>query len=361
MTKPNQYFPTVVFHPGETLSEKLEEIGMGAKEFAIRTNKPEKTITAILKGESAITAEMAVQFESVLHIPAHFWLNSQRQYDEYLAREKRQATLQESKTWMKCFPVREMAQKGWIVTAQTDEEKTATMLFFFGFSSHTAWEKYYYEQQLKVAFRISLTHTKEPHALSAWLRRGELQAAELQAKPYNERRFREILDDIKSLMAEQPNNFFAQLQALCLEAGVKVVHTPCLAKAPINGATRWLNDTPLIQLSNRRKQNDIFWFTFFHEVGHILLHGKKDIFLEDIEYSEKDLKKEAEADAFAMKWTFSEEQEQAFLQKQPISVTGIIQFAKQINTHPALIIGRLQKRGLIHYSAGRQLMVSIEI
>lgn len=94
MAKQNQYFPSVVFHPGETLLEKLEEMGMGPKEFALRTGKPEKIITAILKGDSSITPDMAVQFENVTKIPAHFWMNHQIGYDEYIAREKRQALIE---------------------------------------------------------------------------------------------------------------------------------------------------------------------------------------------------------------------------------------------------------------------------
>jgi HTH-type transcriptional regulator / antitoxin HigA len=89
----NQYNGPIAFHPGETLAEKLEELGMGPKEFALCTGKPEKTIIAIFKGQSSITPEMAVQFEHVLQIPAHFWINKQRSYDEYLTREARKITL----------------------------------------------------------------------------------------------------------------------------------------------------------------------------------------------------------------------------------------------------------------------------
>lgn len=81
MLKQNQYNPQSVQHPGATLAEKLTEMGMGPKEFALRTGKPEKTITAILKGNSSITADMAVLFERVTKIPAHFWMNYQRGYD----------------------------------------------------------------------------------------------------------------------------------------------------------------------------------------------------------------------------------------------------------------------------------------
>lgn len=79
----------VVYHPGETLDEKLQEIGMGVKEFATRVSKPEKTIIAVLKGKSSITPDMAVAFEMVTKIPAHMWLRHQKSYDEFIARKKK--------------------------------------------------------------------------------------------------------------------------------------------------------------------------------------------------------------------------------------------------------------------------------
>jgi Zn-dependent peptidase ImmA (M78 family) len=126
---------------------------------------------------------------------------------------------------------------------------------------------------------------------------------ELEAKDYSEKKFKEALPRLKSIRANYPDGSFTQLQNICLEAGVKVVHTPHINKAPISGSTRWLNDTPFIQLTEQYNDINNFWFTFFHEAGHILLHGKKDIFLEKVEYSDKDLIKEKEADEFAKRWT----------------------------------------------------------
>jgi addiction module HigA family antidote len=354
MANRNQYIPQVAFHPGETLSEKLDELGMGPKEFAIRTGKPEKTIIAIIKGKSSITAEMAVQFEHVLKIPAHFWLNIQRNYDEFVAREERRNVLTSSIGWAKQFPLAEMIKKGWLPKNKSIERRTEDLLAFFSISNHVAWEDYYLNQQLKVAFRISLAHTKEPYAISAWLRKGNLQASELQAPGYNEKEFKAALPAIKSVMAKHPNDFANKLQSTCLAAGVKVVYTPCLPKAPIVGSTRWLNDTPLIQLSGRYKRNDIFWFTFFHEAGHIILHGKKDIFLEKIDYSDYDRNKEEEADNFAIKWTLTEDEEQEIIDSAPLTEADIKYFAKKFNTHPAIIIGRLQHDELIPYGLGSQ-------
>ena len=303
MATVNEFYTDIAFHPGETLAEKLEELNMGPKEFAVRTGKPEKTIIAILKGDSSVTPEMSVLFESVLKIPASFWIKRQFSYDEYIAREKRALTIAKAKEWAKCFPISDMVKYGWLNAQTRLEDKVAELFHFFGVSSPSAWKDYFFKQQLKVAFRISLAHTNEPYAISAWIRQGEIQARQLNCGEYSEVRFKKVLKEIRIIMANQPKDFFEQLQKKCLACGVKVVYTPCVKKAPLSGATRWIDDNPLIQLSVRYKQNDRFWFTFFHEAGHILLHGKKDIFLEDIEYSEADLKKESQANEFAFEWT----------------------------------------------------------
>ena len=94
--KVNQYLPPIVFHPGETLEEKLEELGMGPKEFALRSNKPEKTIIQVIKGKSPITPDLAVQFENILKIPAHCWLNMQQHYDAFHARAAHDEKVSES-------------------------------------------------------------------------------------------------------------------------------------------------------------------------------------------------------------------------------------------------------------------------
>ncbi len=365
MIRPNEYFPQSVTHPGADLAEKLEEMEMGVKEFAIRTDKPEKTIIAVIKGDSAITPDMSVQFEQVLKIPAHFWLNRQRQYDESLARTKQSEMIRQAEDWACSFPLKEMVRLKWIRAFSSRSESVTALFEFFEISNPTAWENLYLRSELKVQFRLSLAHTKEHHALSAWLRRGEVQAQALESPGYSEKTFKAVLPEIKSIMADHPDDFFQKLKTECKKAGVKVVHTPCLPKAPISGATRWLGDTPLIQLSGRYKRNDIFWFTFFHEAGHILLHGKKDIFLEDVKYLDRDKAKEDEANRFAQKWILSEEQKEEVLmlreQEGKLTEKDVIQFSKKFNTHPAMIIGQLQHDGIIKHNKGWQFIEPVEL
>lgn len=361
MSTPNTYTPSTVTHPGITLAEKLEEIGMESKELALRTGKPEKTISQVVNGKSALTPDMAILFETVLGIPARFWLQRQMQYDEALARQRTAQRLLEQQSWAKDFPVATMANLEWIPKATTWAQKAEFLLQFFGMAHAEAWNEYYLQGELKVQFRISLRHVNAPHALSAWLRHGELQAQAIRSPQFDRDAFRDALPQFKRIMAQQPSDFFQQLKQVALDAGVTVVHTPCLPKAPINGATRWLADRPVIQLSGRYKRNDIFWFTFFHEAGHILLHGKKDIFLEKVDYEGKDTEKESEADEFASKWLLAQEQLDELLAYPRLTEELITTMAQRFGTHPAVIIGRLQYKKLLPFGLGNKFMQPIEL
>ena len=55
-----------------------------------------------------------------------------------------------------------------------------------------------------------------------------------------------------------------------------------MKKVPWNGATKWLTPTkPMILLCLRGKGEDKFWFSFFHEAGHVLHDSKKDLLIND--------------------------------------------------------------------------------
>lgn len=351
-----------VYHPGVTLAEKLKEMEMSVKEFAVRVSKPEKTIFAVINGSSSITTEMAVSFEAVTKIPASFWLRKQQMYDEYMVRKKREEDAKASIEWMKLFPYAVMVKRAWIAAVRTPEERVRNLFEYFGVSTEKAWADYYLNQQLKVAFRISLSSAKDPHAMSVWLRQGELQAlAEEMNTTFDEKKLKAMIPVMKQLMVDEPEDFFKQLQELCRSCGMILIATPTLPKAPINGATRWIRDTPVIQLSGRYKGYDNLWFNFFHEVGHILLHGKKEIFLEDAGLTGQDEAKEKEADAFASNILLSSNEELEFLRNSSFPEAVILEAAKKYNTHPSILVGRLKHLKVMEYWQGQSFNKHVEI
>ena len=73
------------------------------------------------------------------------------------------------------------------------------------------------------------------------------------------------------------------------------------------------------------------------------------------------MEKELEADAFAEKWTFTEDEENEVLDARPLDINKVRSFAKKFNTHPAIIIGRFQHKKLLPFSLGRELIVPIKL
>jgi addiction module HigA family antidote len=79
----NQYFPQVFFHPGETLGEKLQEMGLSSEELASKIGQPLYIIEEILQQKRDITPEIALLLEGITKIPAHMWLTAQYNYNEF--------------------------------------------------------------------------------------------------------------------------------------------------------------------------------------------------------------------------------------------------------------------------------------
>jgi len=350
MTEKYKLETNYAIHPGVTLREKLEELKITPKEFAIRTGKPIKTISNVLNRKSSITPEMAVQFEKVLKIPASFWMAKQANYNEYVAREKEKKELTESIEWSKKFPYNDLAKLGYVDFTKDAIEKAKNLLSFFDISNSKAWEKIYLNQQLPVLFRISLKKSKNPYSLSAFLRIGEIEASKIDAPPFNKAKLRKILKNLKDIMNKESENFLEKIKEYSLSAGVKIIFTPALPNTSINGVVRWINDNPVIQITDRFKRYDIFWFSLFHEFGHILLHSnKKNIFLEEKDNTKIKRKEEIEADKFAEEFLLSYENYNKIIgelnsipDKNPSKIVKIIKdYGKLFNTHKDIIIGRI--------------------
>lgn len=337
----NEYTPDFVSPPGETLAEKLEEFGMTQAELAARTGRPKKTINEIIKGKAPITPETALQFERVLGIPARFWNNREQQYRQYLTRLRERERLAGYAEWTRQFSVKAMAERGVIAGYDDPVDLVASLLNFFGLASPEQWNAVW--DRFEVAFRKTSAYESGQGDLAAWLRMGELQAQDIECIPYSPERFRKALNRIRPLTATLPEVFQPEVVRLCAEAGVAVTFVPQLPKSRVSGATHWLTpEKALIELSLRYKTNDQLWFTFFHEAGHILLHGKRGVFLEnDGQADERD----DEADAFAANILIPNDAYAAFLDSAPagcISKESIREFADRLGIAPGIVVGRLQ-------------------
>jgi addiction module HigA family antidote len=343
--------------PGETLKETIESMGMTQAELAQRTGRPKKTINEIIKGKAAIIPDTAIQFERALGVPASFWNSLERNYQETLARLREEQRLQSQITWLKSFPISSLIKKGWLPKLKSDLEKLRALLSFFGVAGVTEWRAIW--ENSEASYRQSSAFQSKPAAVAAWLRKAELESLKIECQPFKEKSFRAALTKIRGLTEESPDVFEPELRKICAGAGVAVVFVPELPGTHLYGATRWIGTTKaLIQLSLRGKSDDHLWFAFFHEAGHILLHSKKEVFIEaqgegcrDIGGSEK----EQEANRFAQGLLVPADKYQSFLDADLLKESEIQRFAKELGIAPGIVVGRLQHDKVIPYSTANTL------
>jgi HTH-type transcriptional regulator/antitoxin HigA len=348
--------------PGDTILETIGNMKMSQVDLATRIGKTPSKVNDIIAGKEPITVVTALQLENVLGIAAQFWLNREMLYREQLFRIEQEEALQDAEGWLDQLPVKELKRAGHISTEKKGVGMITELLKFFSVASPVQWEAVYIDHYTTTNLRKNIkgkSHQTKLGSMSAWLRIGEVEMKKINPPAYNKDAFKKSLSVIRSFVAKLPDDFSFQLQALCKLAGVALVYTAPLPDAPIKGGARWFGGNPLIQLANHYKAIDHFWFTFFHEAAHVLLHGKKDVFIEDFEGYALDEKKEMEANEFAADYLLPSN----FVNDLPEKITPetVLILAKKYNAHPAIVAGRLASLKLVPPAFGKKFQMEVTL
>jgi len=342
-------FTDDLIHPGEHLKDTLESLGLSQTELAKRIGMSRKVINEIILGKAPVLAGTAILLERVIKTPAHIWTNLQKNYDLNIAYIIEKEKLKKESELLNNFPVSKMMKYCWIPKTRSNEEKVKYLLSFFSVSSLAN-----IENSLSVQFRRSFNNTASRESIFAWLRQGELEINKMDIKSFNEEGLKEELFNLRCLTNTSPDVFQEEIKTICASVGVAVAFVPELPKTYINGATYWFESftKSAMLLSLRFKTNDHLWFSFFHELGHIILHRKKENFLDitNVELSKDDKTKEIEADRFAANLLIPKSDWKQFKYSTPFSTNRVLGFSKQIGIAPGIVVGRLQREGLLPYT-----------
>jgi len=347
-------------HPGETVVEYLEFHGWSQRDLARRTGLTPKTISEICNGKAPITPSTALAFEGVLQRPAHFWMNLQSQYDEAEARNRRLAKSLEWSDWAKTFPLKEMKRLKFSLPETSSEVEA--LLQFFGVASPESWRAVWAASS--VAYRQTRMFKIQEEAVAAWVRETEIVASALEVADFDEERLRDSLATLRQLTREPADQIIDSIQSICASAGVAVVLVPALQQTAISGYARWLsNKRALVGLTLRYRTDDQLWFTFFHEIAHILLHRHRRSFVVDNAADtlvdrvvDPEMEQyEAEANRFAADTLIPPTSLHDFVRKGSFTNESIHSFAETIGVGPGIVVGRLQHDGILKHHQGNAL------
>jgi HTH-type transcriptional regulator/antitoxin HigA len=354
------YEPNYAIHPGECIVDFVQYRGWNQREFAQRTGLHENTVSNIIKGQDRITLEIAERLARVFGMKTSFFINLQTLYDETLPRQIKAEELEKEEVVLNKLPYTEMVKLGWLPKTKKLDEKLKNLYGFFGIASLTSLLKVGVGA---IAFRKKEKGNFSVETLALWLRKGELECLNLEISEFDKKKLENSLNKIRGLALKPFNEINQELKEILLQCGVILCYTPRLKNSCVNGASRWYGNNILIQISDSGKKEDIFWFTLFHELGHVLKHlynAKKKSFidLEDEKKEEKD-ELEIEADNFAKEVLIPNNLYQDFI-KNSFSEYGVKIFAEEIGVDKGIIVGRLCKEELLTFDRGSKFRRKFE-
>lgn len=345
------FSPDWISPPGDTILDLVEERGWTQADLADRLGYSRKHVNQLVKGKASLSEDAALRLHRVLGGSVGFWLTREARYRERLA-EIREAGLYEGWVdWLEELPVLAMMKAGAItkrrMVASARAQVVGECLAFFGVASPEQWRARCVGTQ--GAFRRGTARDGDRASTAVWLRLGELQAEQLRLPAYDRERFAQALREIRDLTVEPPGVFEPRMRSLLQAAGVAFVLVPAISKAGVSGVARWLNRNPLIQLSLFGKTNDGFWFSFFHEAAHILLHAddRKSVWLDDAGGLSGADEAETEADRWAADCLIPSSHASEL--RQLCDRRSVRAFARRVGVHPGIVVGRLQHERLLAF------------
>lgn len=342
MTGLSDFLPAWASPPGETIMQLLVKKNLCQDQLISALRITHGDFLQLLSGNLKITPARAKRLGGVLDTSPEFWLAREAQYRNDLRSLKN-----DDRQWVSSLPYADMARFGWVQATTSPAGRLNSALKFFGSASVDEWrDSWLSEQRGLTAYRTSPAFAARSASVAAWLRQGEIAASGIQTKPWSREIFKRVVPALKSLTrVREPAEFIPELQRRCASCGVAVVIVRAPRGCPASGATRVQNHQAILQLSGRYLRDDGFWFTFFHEVGHLILHESR-LFLERSDRHEFDNREEDEANEFAGRVLIPPAHEAA-LCALPHDFKSIMRFARSLSVSPGIVVGQLQHRGLV--------------
>jgi plasmid maintenance system antidote protein VapI len=303
-------------------------------------------VNGLLSGNVAIDKPIAGLLAKCVGGSPAFWATRQSQFERDLDRAAAALSTDQSKSWLRTLPIKEMMEAGWIPVSKEPRETLKSSLAYFDVTDSDEWRERYTAFQNTFSFRTSPSVESKLGALAAWLRQAEIQAGRMTYATWDPAGLRARLDTLRVLTkATNLAHFIPRLRALCAEVGVAMVFLKAPAGCRASGATRFLSSTKaMIVLSFRYLSDDQFWFSFFHEIGHLLLHGTEATFVDGEAADLTD--REVEANGFAAGVLIPQNRQDELL-ALPSRVRDVIRFAVSVGVSPGIVVGQMQHRRLI--------------
>ena len=350
------------FHPGYYIKDLIEELEMTQEEFAKRLDITAKNLSDLVNGKAPLSKNIAIKLSTMIGTSVDVWVNLQKTYESKLAEIEKIKSQKEEEKNLVLIDYSYFVTIGAVKRTTKKEEKIAELCKFFKVSSLSVLKN----ENFFASYRQSERDANDEKRIinvNAWIQTAINYAEKKPAEKFNETKLINSLIDIRNMTVQPPEIFYPQLEKKLADCGVTLVLLPSLKNSGIYGAVKWLNkDKVLLGITDRGKNLDTFWFSLFHELGHILLKEKNKVIVntKESEDSIKELE-EKKADFFSREFLIPLEKYNEFINKGIFTDYSIKKFAKELGIHPAIVVGRLQKDTKIGYNKFNYLKTQYEV
>lgn len=337
-----EYNDKIAFHPGYYIQEIVENSGLTQKDFAKRLDTTPKNLSLLIRGEQSLSIDIAMKLSRMLGTSIIYWMNLQNAYDALLAEFMSADQIEEERAVFECLDYKYFRDNyGLPDLPRKINEQIKVLREFLNVSSLTVFK----ERDMAVSFRSSTNEISESNIVKAntMVQIAVNKALKVEAPKFNKRKFEKAVQYALTLTKEH-DTFYPLLYKAFLEAGVIFEILPNLAGSKINGATKKIGDGIMLMVNDRRLYADSFWFTLFHEIGHIM-NGDFGISFDKETGSQEEL-----ANIFAEDSLIPRDAYEEFVRNAKFDINSICVFAENISRAPGIVIGRLLMEKKVEYT-----------
>ena len=334
--------------PGDSIRSLMYKRGVTPDHLAGHLNGGMDTLRQIFHGTSAIDYNTAKVLSDYLGGTTTFWLTRQDNYEKALVQAVENLEESDAEDWMTQVLAPGVGPRGRL-TETNRRNQLRHRLAFYSVGTKRAWNLRYGSLREETRYRTSPSYSSLDGPLSLWLRQGELEAELVSTQTWNPDELQARISPIRRLSKiSRPMRFLPKLQALCAEAGVALVFVRAPRGCRVSGASRLVTpEKAMILVSFRFRSDDQFWFTVFHEIGHLILHQGMTFVDDDRTDHQSDY--EWQANQFASSCIIPPLREAEF-ESLTADKDSVLRFSVSIDVAPGLTVGQMQHRRMIGYN-----------
>ncbi|MBD5137509.1 MAG: HigA family addiction module antidote protein [Lachnospiraceae bacterium] len=347
------YKELIAFHPGYYIKDLIDELGMTQDELAKRLGSSGKNISDLINGKCNLSDEMALKLSIVFGTTIDMWLNLNKTFISKKLEIEKRILEDEQCELIKYIDYNFGVNLKLVKQARKSTEKVRELQKYFKVSSLDVLKRH----DFLVQCRTAVAQIQDINVINAnaWIQTAINIGNNIDVDDFNIKKLKSILPDIRKMTTQSPDIFYPELKSKLASCGVALVLLPNLKNCGVNGAVKWISkEKVILAINDRRKYADTFWFSLFHELGHVLQQRVKILIISEendiLEQDELMQRLEEDADSFSQNMLIPESNYNEFVkQHTQFSKYDIVNFAKSIDIHPGIVLGRLQKENYISY------------